>query len=128
MTSMYFSGKSSNDIFYDDPDNRCIQIYISDRVLISGHQSFSGFFKYDIKNGQTVIGYYIINDPKTTAHAITLRFAIAGFFYQTETDALKTKETKDLIIAHNTYRSDPFDSVLPRHLGSGNIHTQNWRQ
>lgn len=70
-----------------------------------------------------IIGYYIINDPKTSAHGITLRFAIAGFFYQTETDALKTKETKDLIIAHKTYRLDPFDNVLPRHLGSGNIHT-----
>ena len=27
MTSMYFSGKNSNEIFYEDPDNRCIQIY-----------------------------------------------------------------------------------------------------
>ncbi|KRZ99907.1 uncharacterized protein AC631_04315, partial [Debaryomyces fabryi] len=29
MTSMYFSGKNSNDIFFDDPDNQCIQIYPS---------------------------------------------------------------------------------------------------
>lgn len=92
-----------------------------DRVLISDRQPFSGFFKYNIKNGQ-MIGYYIINDPKTSAHGMTLRFAIAGFFYQTETDALK-KETKVLIIAHKTYRSDPFDNVLSRHLGSGNTHT-----
>jgi len=29
MASMYFSGKNSNEIFYDDPDNRCIHIYKS---------------------------------------------------------------------------------------------------
>lgn len=27
----------------------------------------------------------------------------------------------DLTIAHKTYRSDPFENVLPRHLGSGSI-------
>lgn len=40
----------------------------TDRVLISDHQSFSGFFKYDIKNKQMVIDYYIISDPETVVH------------------------------------------------------------
>lgn len=67
----------------------------TDRVLISDHQTFSGFFNYrivrnDMEGDKMVIEYYIINDPETIADGITLRSAIAGFFYNNEADALKT--------------------------------------
>ncbi|CUM56121.1 unnamed protein product [Debaryomyces tyrocola] len=70
----------------------------TDRVLISDHQTFSGFFKYKIirddeVGDKMVIDYYVINDPETIADGITLRSAIAGFFYNSEEDALKTMES-----------------------------------
>lgn len=63
----------------------------TNRVLISNHQPFSVFFKYDIVEGQMAVDYYIISDPETVAHGITLRSAMAGFFYQTEDDAIETQ-------------------------------------
>ena len=63
----------------------------TDRFFISDHQTFSGFFKYEIMNDKMSIDYYIINDPETVEHGITLRSVIAGFFYKNEADAIDTK-------------------------------------
>ncbi|CUM54864.1 unnamed protein product [Debaryomyces fabryi] len=55
----------------------------TDRVFISDHQSFSGFFKYEIMDdGKMNIDYYVINDPETVEYGI----AIAGFFYKDNTE------------------------------------------
>ena len=89
----------------------------TDRVFISDHQSFSGFFKYEFVDGERmVINYYVINDPETVEHGITLRSAIAGFFYKQNADVLDTKErlTKILEVASKTEGSDPFANVVPR--------------
>lgn len=59
----------------------------TDKVFISDHQSFSGFFRYEIVNGQMTIEYYIISDPETVLEGMTLRSAIAGFFYKSEEKA-----------------------------------------
>ncbi|CUM55537.1 unnamed protein product [Debaryomyces tyrocola] len=90
----------------------------TNRVLISNHQSFSGFFKYDIVEGQMSVDYYIISDPETVAHGITLRSAMAGFFYQTEDDAIETQNrlSKYLSIAHTAKKSDPLLNVRPKSL------------
>ncbi|CAG89961.2 DEHA2F27368p [Debaryomyces hansenii CBS767] len=89
----------------------------TDRVFISDHQSFSGFFKYEIMDdGQMIIDYYVINNPETVEHGITLRSAIAGFFYKDNTEALSTKEKlAGLIeISQKTKGPDPLANVLPR--------------
>lgn len=89
----------------------------TDRVFISDHQSFSGFFKYEIiDDGQMIIDYYVINDPETVEHGITIRSAIAGFFYKDNTEALSTKEKlAGLIeISQRTKGPDPLANVLPR--------------
>ena len=89
----------------------------TDRVFISDHQSFSGFFKYEIMDdGKMIIDYYVINDPETVEHGITLRSAIAGFFYKDNTEALSTKEKlAGLIeISQKTKGPDPLANVLPR--------------
>ena len=89
----------------------------TDRVFISDHQSFSGFFNYGFIDGERmVINYYIINDPETVEHGITLRSAIAGFFYKPDPDALDTKERlKEVLkVASKTKGSDPFANVVPR--------------
>ncbi|CUM67041.1 uncharacterized protein PRCAT00004729001 [Priceomyces carsonii] len=53
------------------------------REFISDHESFSGFFRYKIVSGEKmVIKYYVINNPETVEHGITLRSAIGGFFYE----------------------------------------------
>ena len=54
----------------------------TDRILISDHQTFSGFFRYEIVDGEMIIDYYVINNPETVENGITLRSAIAGFFYK----------------------------------------------
>ena len=89
----------------------------TDRVFISDHQSFSGFFKYEIiDDGKMIIDYYVINDPETVEHGITLRSAIAGFFYKDNTEALSTKrKLAGLIeISQKTRGPDPLANVLPR--------------
>ena len=89
----------------------------TDRVFISDHQSFSGFFKYEIMDdGKMIIDYYVINGPETVEHGITLRSAIAGFFYKDNTEALSTKEKlAGLIeISQKTKGPDPLANVLPR--------------
>ncbi|CUM55885.1 unnamed protein product [Debaryomyces tyrocola] len=63
----------------------------TDRIFISDHQTFSGFFKYEIVDGEMIIDYYIINDPETVEHGITLRAAMAGFFNKSLGDASVTK-------------------------------------
>ncbi|CUM52899.1 unnamed protein product [Debaryomyces tyrocola] len=90
----------------------------TNRVLISNHQSFSGFFKYDIVEGQMAVDYYIISDPETVAHGITLRSAMAGFFYQTEDDAIETQNRlkESLSIAHTAKKMDPLHVVRPKSL------------
>lgn len=67
------------------------------------------------------IDYYAINDPETVAHGITLRSAIAGFFYKNVADAYDTKGklvkcfevAGKTEVAGNTERLDPFENVLP---------------
>ncbi|CUM49787.1 unnamed protein product [Debaryomyces tyrocola] len=89
----------------------------TDRVFISDHQSFSGFFKYEIiDGGKMIIDYYVINDPETVEHGITLRSAIAGFFYKDNREALSTKvKLAGLIeISQKTKGPDPLANVLPR--------------
>ncbi|CUM48175.1 unnamed protein product [Debaryomyces fabryi] len=89
----------------------------TDRIFISDHQSFSGFFKYAIiDDGQMIIDYYVINDPETVEHGITLRSAIAAFFYMDNTEALNTKEklTGLIEISQKTKGPDPLANVLPR--------------
>jgi hypothetical protein len=88
----------------------------TDRVFISDHQSFSGFFRYEIVNGQMTIEYYVINDPETALEGMTLRSAIAGFFYKSEEKAFDTKKAlaRSLLVANSAKRFDPFLNVLPR--------------
>ena len=97
----------------------------TNRVFISNHQSFSGFFRYDIVEGQMSVDYYIINDPETVANGITLRSAMAGFFYQTEDDAIETqnRSKKYLTIAHKANKLDPLLNVRPKSLRDSSMRS-----
>ena len=89
-------------------------------MFISNHQSFSGVFKYEIIDaGQMIIDCYVINNPETVEHGITLRSTIAGFLYKDCTEALSTKEKlAGLIeISQKTKGSDPSGNLLPRIVG-----------
>ena len=99
----------------------------TDRVFVSDHQAFSGFFKYKIVRDdevgdKMVIDYYVINDPETIADGITLRSAIAGFFYNNEADALKTMESLKEVYklrcieqgSTQKEKGDPLRNVVPR--------------
>ncbi|CUM66616.1 uncharacterized protein PRCAT00004287001 [Priceomyces carsonii] len=89
----------------------------TDRVFISDHQSFSGFFKYKfVDDEKMTIDYFVINDPETVEHGITLRSAIAGFFYEERKGALDTKQrlATTLQVVGKTKGSDPFENVVPR--------------
>ena len=89
----------------------------TDRVFISDHQSFSGFFKYEIMDdGKMIVDYYVINDPETVEHGITLRSAIAEFFYKDNIEALSMKgRLAGLIeISQKAKGPDPLANVLPR--------------
>lgn len=94
----------------------------TDRIFISDHQTFSGFFKYEIVDDKMTIDYYAINDPETVAHGITLRNAIAGFFYKNVAEAYDTKGklvecfevAGKTVVTDNTERQDPFENILPR--------------
>ena len=97
----------------------------TNRILISNHQSFSGFFKYDIVEGQMSVDYHIISDPETFAHGITLRSAMAGFFYQTEDDAIEIQNRlrKYVSIAHTAKKSDPLLNVRPKSLRDSSMRS-----
>lgn len=88
----------------------------TDRVFISYHQSFSGFFKYEIIDSQMEIDYYIITDAETVLEGVTLRSAIAGFFFKTEEEALNTRKTlaKIFQVACSSKGFDPLLNILPR--------------
>ena len=93
----------------------------TDRILISDHQTFSGFFRYEIVDGEMIIDYYVINNPETVENGITLRSAIAGFFYKSVGDAADTKARLMEIfsVASSTdvksiKELDPFFNVRPR--------------
>jgi hypothetical protein len=88
----------------------------SDRIFISDHQTFSGFFKYEIMDDKMSIDYYVINDSETVKHGMTLRSAIAGFFYKNEADAIDTKGRlkKTFEVTRKTEELDPFLNVLPK--------------
>ena len=89
----------------------------TNRVFISDHQSFSVFLEYNFSNDeQMTIDYYIINDPETVSHGITLRSAMTGFFYNEDTEAWGTRERlrKFLKVSEQTKRSDPLGNVVPR--------------
>lgn len=62
------------------------------------------------------IDYYVINDPETVEHGITLRSAIAGFFHKNEADTIDTKSRlmKAFEMVRKTEGLDPFLNVLPR--------------
>ncbi|CAG88666.4 DEHA2F00242p [Debaryomyces hansenii CBS767] len=68
-----------------------------------------------------IIDYHIIHDPETVEDGITLRSAIAGFFYKSVGDAADTKARLMEIfsVASSTdvksiKESDPFFNVHPR--------------
>ena len=90
------------------------------RIFISDHQTFSGFFRYEILDGQMIIDYYVVHNPETVDHGITLRSAIAGFFYQNVGDAADTK-TRTMEIFNVAYNAelkkveelDPFFNFRP---------------
>lgn len=63
----------------------------TDRSFITDHQTFLGFFEYEIVDDKITINYYALNDPETVAHCITSISAIA-FFYKNVVDAFNTKE------------------------------------
>lgn len=88
----------------------------TDRIFISDYQTFSGFFKYEIMNDKMTIDYYVIDDPETVANGITLKSAIAGFFYKDVEDALATKDriAKCFGVTKEPTKQDPFENVLPR--------------
>ena len=99
----------------------------TDRVLVSDHQAFSGFFKYKIVRDDDVgdkmiIDYYVINDPETIADGITLRSAIAGFFYNNDEDALKVMESLKEVYqlrcieqgSVQREKDDPLRNVVPK--------------
>ncbi|CAG86561.2 DEHA2D00198p [Debaryomyces hansenii CBS767] len=88
----------------------------TDRIFISDHQTFLGFFKYEIIDDKMTIDYYIIGDPETVEHGITLRSVIAGFFYKHEADVIDTmgRLKKTFEVARRTKESDPFSNVLPK--------------
>ena len=62
------------------------------------------------------INYYVINDPESVEHGMTLRSAIAGVFYKDEADAIDTKGRlkKTFEVARKTEELDPFLNVLPK--------------
>ncbi|CUM53663.1 unnamed protein product [Debaryomyces tyrocola] len=88
----------------------------TDRVFISDYETFSGFFKYEIVDDQMEIDYYIITDPETILGGVTLRAAIAGFFFKTEKEALNTRKVlaNSFQVACSTKGFDPLLNVLPR--------------
>ena len=88
----------------------------TDRIFISDYETFSGFFKYDLLGDKMTIHYYIIRDPETVAHGITLRSAITGFFYKNIEDAYKTKDkyVDSLEVAKKTEGVDLFQDLFPR--------------
>lgn len=97
----------------------------TDRIFISDYQTFSGFFKYEIVDDKMTIDYYVINDPETVANGITLKSAIAGFFYKDIEDAFATKDkiANCFGVTKETKKQDPFENVLPRDASqpSGNF-------
>jgi hypothetical protein len=93
----------------------------TNRILISDHQTFSGFFEYEIVDGEMIINYYVISDPESVEHGVTLRSAIAGFFYKDIADAADTKARlmDAFSVACNVEikkieELDPFFNVRPR--------------
>lgn len=118
--ALLFDGEWSNGVVFGLVFRKCLYdalICGTDRVFISDHQTFTGFFQYEfIDANQMTIHYYIIDDPETIADGITLRSAIAGFFYKDELDAAQTKQklTRYLEIAEKTDGPDPLKNVLHR--------------
>ena len=89
----------------------------TNRVFISDHQSFSIFLEYNFSDDEQMsIDYYIINDPETVSHGITLRSAMVGFFYNGDTEARITRERlrKSFRIGEQMKGSDPFANIVPR--------------
>lgn len=50
----------------------------TDRIFLSDYQTFSRLFKYEIVDGKMIIDCYVIHDPETVEHGITLKSATAG--------------------------------------------------
>ncbi|CUM48469.1 uncharacterized protein AC631_01088 [Debaryomyces fabryi] len=89
----------------------------TNRVFISDHQLFSSFLEYRITdNNRMAIDYYIINDPETVANGITLRSAMTGFFYNSDSGARDIRERlrSSFKVGKQTKGSDPFGNILPR--------------
>lgn len=99
----------------------------TDRVYISDHQNFSGFFQYDIMDDdQMIINYYVINDPETVAHGITLRSAEAGFFYKDIREITATRERLSHLCKESKRipdRIDPFEEKRPTKRGISDLFT-----
>lgn len=60
------------------------------------------------------INYFVIYDPGTGELGITLRSAIAGFFYKNKREALSAKVKLAVLveISQNTKGPDPLANVL----------------
>ncbi|KAK6455346.1 uncharacterized protein RJT20DRAFT_148191 [Scheffersomyces xylosifermentans] len=98
----------------------------TDRFFVSDHSTFSGFFRYEVFKGgsELDIHYFVINDPETVADGITLRSAIAGFFYKTVEQTRTTREIlRGWVKEANLKREliDPLKNANPRNLDGYNL-------
>ncbi|KAK6455246.1 uncharacterized protein RJT20DRAFT_148176 [Scheffersomyces xylosifermentans] len=110
----------------------------TNRIFISDYESFSIFIEYEFDSmGQLIIEYYIVNNPETIEHGITLRSAIAGFFFDTVDQAKKIKEGLGIRVDLAKGREgleDLFDNVGRRATGKSSCSSSlkrklggNWK-
>ncbi|KAK6453650.1 uncharacterized protein RJT20DRAFT_3656 [Scheffersomyces xylosifermentans] len=97
----------------------------TNRFFFSDHETFSGFFEFEFdKHNAMSVNYYEINDPQSVSDGITLRSAIAGFFYNTPDEAEKVKEDlKEKLedARQSKTTTDPLGNIAnkdPRNSGS----------
>lgn len=107
------------------------QAFISgtNRVFVSDHEKFTGFFQYEFKQeDQMSIKYFVINNPETTEHGITLMSAIAGFFYRDIEEALETKMNLalKLEVAARSVGTDPLREWYGGSLKSGSLKSSKF--
>ncbi|KAK6454132.1 uncharacterized protein RJT20DRAFT_99359, partial [Scheffersomyces xylosifermentans] len=87
----------------------------TNRIFISDHQKFSGFFEYNFDaSGKMEVEYFVINNPETIEGDITLRSAMMGFFYNTDKSAERIMETLRLKLEQaklSTEIKDPLGNI-----------------
>ncbi|KAK6456289.1 uncharacterized protein RJT20DRAFT_128136 [Scheffersomyces xylosifermentans] len=92
--SFSFGGEWNEGVAFALALRRCLYEALfcgTNRVFLSDHEYFSGFFQFDIIDGQMYVQYYIINDPESMKNGMTLRSAVNSFFYSSEALGLATK-------------------------------------